>query len=153
MLGYVPFSRRKVASILPPLAAAPGQPKFMHTLHRLVTVAAPWTSEERWRAKSAKLSNSDDDEDDVVDEDIEPFTLEKEHATIEEPDTLEIWFEADQFAAGLRQSIVGVGMRGRWAFMDMQGGHQWWTFKAKDCELIPEYQLIYTVILPAFWQS
>lgn len=135
MLGYIPYSRRKVTSLsLPMLDRSVDEPAFMHKLHRLTTVAAPWTPEERWRSP-AEVGDSDGEDDDVGENgsEQEVFELEKEEATITQPETIDIWFEADQFP-GDAKSLVGAGLRGRWALMGVAGGKQWWTYKAKDCE-------------------
>lgn len=135
MQGYIPYSRRKIIQVLPPVAASPGQPAFMAALYRLVTVAAPWTPEECWRARSPNIDSDDDvNEDDFDGDDREMFALEKESATIEEPEKIELWCEAEQFSGDI-QCVVGAGLRGRWALMGGPQGPQWWIFKAKDCKL------------------
>lgn len=131
MRGYVPYSRRKVVSVSTPSAES-GGPTFMSTLHRVVTVAAPWTMEERWRAR-ALMEDSEDEESDDEASDSRGFELEKETPSIAEPETIELWFEADQLTCDT-QSLVGMGLRGRWAVMGLDEGPQWWTFKAKDCK-------------------
>jgi hypothetical protein len=131
MLGYVPFSRRKVVSVTPPDSTA--SPHFMSTLYRVATVAAPWTNEERWRG--AVEAESDDEDEDAAEEasDIDSFELEKEQATVVEPEIVELWVEADQLTCD-PQALVGMGLRGRWAKVGIKGESEWWTFKAKDCK-------------------
>jgi hypothetical protein len=134
VLGYVPYSRRKVTSVHPPNSPSADEPAFMSKLHRLVTVAAPWTVEERWRATD-DLAGPDEgpDDSDVDAESDLNSELEKEMTTITEPECIELWCEADQVTCAI-ESLIGAGLPGRWALIGVEGGSQWWTFKAKDCE-------------------
>lgn len=144
ILEYIPYARRSVSAVLPPLAPSPGQPKYASRLHRVVTVPAPWSVEEKWRAPRPRL-NDEGSSDESVDHDEEygedVGLLEKEDATLEEPNELVIWVEGDEFCEGADlDKVIGMGLRGRWALMgksERAKDHEaWWTFKAKDCSFL-----------------
>lgn len=125
MTGYIPFARRQVSAVRPP-----SNDKFK--LHQLDTIKAPWTSEEGWRRIVAD-DDGDLDDDDASSVTTESFVLEKEKATLEEPDVLTIYCDL----SGIKEDhVVGCGLRGRWAlFKPVEGdGEAFWVFKAKDCE-------------------
>lgn len=130
MLGYVPFSRRKVTAVHDPNAdAAPGSLESM--FWRVDTVAAPWTIEENWRHVQIVEYSDSDDETSSLNTSVEE--LEKENATIAEPNVLTIFCDLSGFSRP--ESLVGCGLRGRWALFGTDDGEKWWAFKAKDCEL------------------
>ncbi len=136
MIDYIPYSRRVITAVIPPLDQVSTHPAFMSHLYQLVTSPSPWSSEEKWRVRDAREDNN------VSDSEGDGHTafLEKEKATIKEPDEIVIWIEADALsdAEGNGNELINMGLRGRWARMGKKGSdvddHTWWTFMGKDCE-------------------
>ena len=138
MLGHIPYARRLVTAVLPPLTDIDG-PAFQQQLRRLVTVSAPWNEAEGWRRQTLPpaavphSSNSSGSLDSLALEATEP--LEGEIATISEPAELILWLEPGLLEEGKIRDLVGMGLRGRWGLFGTEDGRQsWWAFKAKDCE-------------------
>ena len=140
LLDYIPFARRSISSILPPFGPKPGQPAYASKLHRIVTVPAPWTPEEKWRVHRPRFDDegSDDEEDGDDDHEIDVGALDKEEALVQEPSDLVIWFEREALGdESDLNKLIGMGLRGRWATMGKAGGtdeERWWSFKPKDCK-------------------
>ncbi len=139
MIEYLPYARRRISRVLPPCTPSPDTPAYATKLIRVITVPAPWTPEEKWRSHQRFKDEASDEEevDDGVFEDaVGP--LEKEVATILEPEELVIWIEAAALGGRADLStLVGMGLRGGWALFGKQSslseGDRWWAFKAKDC--------------------
>ncbi|OCF44367.1 hypothetical protein I317_01812 [Kwoniella heveanensis CBS 569] len=140
LVHYIPYARRRVTSVLPPLQAGPGVPVYATRSYRLITVPAPWSPEEKWRAHKPRFDDevSDEDANDDADEEA-PLDLDQERASIEEPAELTVWVEKQAVPDAIVPKLVGMGLRGRWGLMGRSGEDdqsdysQWWTFKAKDC--------------------
>lgn len=133
MLGHIPYARRLITAVLPPLEISTG-PKFQQRFHRLVTAPAPWNDAEGWRRQTLPpiVSENADTPDPSA-----SGVLEGELATIAEPNELTIWVESEalQNPDGTIHDVVGMGLRGRWGMFGMKdGSHSWWAFKAKDCK-------------------
>lgn len=126
--GYIPFSRRRISAILPPLVE--GSLAFQSLLWRVITTKAPWTDAEAWRRI---MPIEDDDSDDGISSSRTTIDLERETATIIEPETLTLWCDLEDVR--FRDNLVGAGLRGRWGLFG-SGDMEFWTFKPKDCELI-----------------
>lgn len=130
--GYVPYSRRRVVQVRPPVTAGKAAHPHEKLFWQIDTVAAPWTPEEKWRyIPPIEISDSDDDDSSTADE----LELEKEVATVDEPETLTIFCDLPGIVDPL--SLVGAGLRGRWALFGVNDEYKWWAFKAKDCEYWP----------------
>ncbi|KAK8858805.1 hypothetical protein IAR55_003035 [Kwoniella newhampshirensis] len=135
LIHYIPYSRRRIVAVLPPVVDT-AAPPYSTRCHRLVTVPAPWTAEEKWRVHPAHF------EDESLDDDADAsanFDLDDEHATIDEPDEIIIWVESSLLSQNFPTvgKLIGMGLRGRWGLMGAKSVghteyHQWWTFKAKD---------------------
>ncbi|KAK4687993.1 conserved oligomeric Golgi complex subunit 2, partial [Tremellales sp. Uapishka_1] len=147
LLHYLPYARRRVSAVYPPLPPSADLPAYASNLYRLVTVPAPWTPEERWKVPRYKTHDNMEEagRSDFLEE-KESMPLEEEKATMPEPDELIIWVEesvlTDTNTRG--QELVGMGLRGGWGMVGKPGGQEyesWWVFKAKD------------FVLPSFWQS
>ncbi|WWC70987.1 uncharacterized protein I206_104940 [Kwoniella pini CBS 10737] len=150
LVGYLPFSRRRIVSILSPPNTTSDSPSYTRACHRIVTVPAPWTMAERWRnqrpTSNGEVSGIGIEDDFDERGDAAPLPLDQETPTIAEPAELVIWVESKIFDddPNLANRLVGAGLRGRWGLMGDRDGSlesytQWWTFKAKD------------YILPSFW--
>ncbi|WWC96342.1 hypothetical protein V866_003209 [Kwoniella sp. B9012] len=143
LIQYIPYARRRVVSVLPPISEGPGVPAYATRCHRLVTAPAPWTAKEKWRTHNRfHTDDSNDDEEDSACDEFNP--LDQEVATVDEPDRLIIWVEDLGEDPSLVDKLVGMGLRGRWGLMGHKNGSesdftQWWAFKAKD------------YVLPSFW--
>ena len=138
MLGHLPYARRLVTAVLSP-SGDPTGPAFQHTLHRIVTVPAPWNEAEGWRRQ--KLPPIAPDASDTSGP-ISSADLEGELATVTEPEELILYIEPEalQGEGGSTLDVVGMGLRGRWGlFGTADGTHSWWAFKAKDCEYQRRY--------------
>lgn len=132
MLGHIPYARRLITAVLPTNAAAAG-PTFKRLFCGLVTVPAAWSDAEGWRRQTLPLAHSDSTE---VDESVDNGPLERETATLPDPDELILWIEPDVLHGqrGISDEVVGMALRGRWGhFGDELGRDSWWAFKAKDC--------------------
>ncbi|WVF69039.1 hypothetical protein IAT40_003813 [Kwoniella sp. CBS 6097] len=148
IIHYLPYARRRITSVLAPVAAGPGVPTYATQCYRLITAAAPWSPEEKWRTHKPQFEDevSDENANDGSDEDAS-LDLDQERATIEEPAELTIWVEKQALPEEIMPKLVGMGLRGRWGLMGRAGDNgesdhtQWWTFKAKD------------YVLPAFWRA
>ncbi|WWC62823.1 uncharacterized protein I303_105421 [Kwoniella dejecticola CBS 10117] len=152
LVGYIPYSRRRITAILPPTNTFCGGPSFAMKCYRLVTVPAPWTPNEKWRNRYPTLhhdAQSDSEESSgPIDGDISSMPLDLEVPTVEEPPELAVWLDSKIFDEDpdIAERLIGVGLRGRWGLMGRKDGSeedlsQWWTFKAKD------------YVLPAFWSN
>ncbi|WVR06546.1 hypothetical protein IAU60_003577 [Kwoniella sp. DSM 27419] len=146
MLDYLPYSRRKITHILPPLESDSAEPSFTSLCHRLVTVPAPWTPDEKWRTSRVPDELILQDDPQVSDPGEADF--DKEQSTMTEPEELTIWVELESLAKENipHHRLVGMGLRGRWGRLglpdtDTFAPQQWWMFQAKD------------YVLPAFWQK
>jgi hypothetical protein len=134
LLHHIPYSRRRIESIHPPAGDAAALPRFMQLLWRIDTSPAPWTPEERWKPRRSRFHDELSD-DDSEEPNVGP--LEREEATLIEPDNLSIWVEADDLNGHAADRYIGQALRGRWAMMGVDHDDhpgQWWTFKAKDCK-------------------
>jgi hypothetical protein len=139
VLHNIPYLRRRVTEVLPPLEPSPGTPFFMTRLHRIVTEPAPWTPEEKWRVHRRQPDEAvqqDDDDDD--EEGTHPCRAESEEeaASTDFSGSITIWANVEEYGAS-KDALIGIGLRGRWAMMgprDAQA-NAWWTFQPKDCEL------------------
>ncbi|WVW84929.1 hypothetical protein I302_106965 [Kwoniella bestiolae CBS 10118] len=143
LIEYIPYARRRVVAILPPVAQQHGIPVYATRCHRLVTVPAPWTPKEKWRTRDTHKDDSDIDEE--VTDITTSLPLDREKATIDEPDHVIIWVEGLEDAS-LANRLIGAGLRGRWGLVGLRNGSeeeytQWWAFKSKD------------YVLPSFWDS
>jgi hypothetical protein len=130
IIDYIPYSRRRIISVHSPDILTADAKGVLADLWRLTTVPAPWTPEERWRAHQSRFPQ-EDDIDTERDFDIGP--LEKEEATILEPDKLDIWAQGSHELDW--DECLGMALRGRWASIGCKGniGRSWWIYKAKDC--------------------
>lgn len=164
LLQYLPYARRRISAVLPPLPPSPNRSTYAHKLHRIVTVPAPSTSEEKWRVYSRQFDGNSAEEDDnqsgIYEDDARRF--EAEDATVKEPEELVIWVEGEISDSQMDlKRFVGIGLQGRWAMMGKgsagEGANQWWSFEAKDCKSLVFNHIIAvdskTAVLPAFWQS
>ncbi|WVQ96553.1 hypothetical protein IAU59_003658 [Kwoniella sp. CBS 9459] len=148
LIHYLPYSRRSIISVLPPVEPGPGVPTYASQCYRLVTTPSPWSPDEKWRAHKPLFDDevSDDDAIEGEEEDV-PLELDQEQPTIEEPAQLTVWVEKQAIPNEIVSKLVGMGLRGRWGLMGRAGDEdgsnhtQWWTFKAKD------------YVLPAFWRA
>ncbi|WWD18696.1 hypothetical protein CI109_103150 [Kwoniella shandongensis] len=128
LIHYIPYARRRIVAVLPPLPANQG-PTYTSQCYRILTVPAPWTSEEKWRVHLPALDDQASDDD----ADSSEFALDQEQSTIDEPDELLVWVECSSLPKGLIENdkLVGMGLRGRWGLMGIQGDtgkhSQWWT--------------------------
>lgn len=131
MSGYLPFARRIITSVHPPSPSA----RFP-SLYALDTAKAPWTADEGWRRMVQEIPDEDadfdDDDADTSSVTTDSFGLEKEKATVEEPELMTIW--CDLSGVQEKGHVLGCGLRGRWAMMQPEEGDAFWVFKAKDCE-------------------
>lgn len=131
MTGYLPFARRIITSVHPPSPSA----RFP-SLYGLDTAKAPWTADEGWRRMVQEVPDEDadfdDDDADTSSITTDSFGLEKEKATVEEPELMTIW--CDLSGVQEKGHVAGCGLRGRWALMQPEEGDAFWVFKAKDCE-------------------
>jgi hypothetical protein len=128
MTGYLPFARRQITAVRPPSVDS-----TFPALSALDTIKAPWTSDEGWR-RLVPDDDGDFDDDDSSSVTTESFALEKEKATVVEPEVLTIW--CDLTAVADKEHVVGCGLRGRWALFKPDEGEAFWVFKAKDCEFL-----------------
>ncbi|ORX37200.1 hypothetical protein BD324DRAFT_625154 [Kockovaella imperatae] len=132
VLSYIPFSRRKVKAIVAP--SSPGESdNFRDTHWRVTTVAAPWTDDESWSHQTAHVSEVNQAQ---LPNQID-FEAEKQRG--EEPTEIDIWIDGTDFEYDWT-SVIGSGLRGRWALIGDSEQSAWWVFKARD------------YILPRFWQ-
>lgn len=137
MKEYLPFARRRVARILPPVADLnSGFPGLEAEMYRLVTVPAPWTTEEKWKAPLGSSRLSTQSEVDPYAPVIDPAVaaaFDEEVATMDEPENLAILVEADALDPKRLGDYIGMGLRGRWGFVgEAEATSGWWIFKAKD---------------------
>ncbi|RXK40311.1 hypothetical protein M231_02425 [Tremella mesenterica] len=141
MLQHLPYSRRRIVDVLPPMEPSAITPPYASGLLRLVTAPAPWTKEEGWRR--SRMEDTLEVDPEPQDEGVGP--LEREKPTIEEPAEIIIWAEPEKLAGLMREDILGMAIRGRWALFGSQEPtmplRQWWAVKLQD------------YVLPNFWQS
>lgn len=140
MLGHIPYARRRITSVIAPLAASSlGATDFRASMYQIVTVPSPWVASEGWRRTPSADTSGDFAETTQIQSDlglVDP--LEREQATIVDPMEIVLWVEASAVGQDVSgQSLVGMALRGRWGLFGSSYGHgpgQWWAFKAKDCE-------------------
>jgi hypothetical protein len=135
MLGHIPYARRRISSVTGPLD---DKSDFRASMYKVVTVPAPWVASEGWRRNPS--AGGPGDHNGL--EQIEPLgpvgPLEREEATIADPEELILWVEKAAVGGDESgQSLVGMGLRGRWGLfgpsLENRPG-QWWAFKSKDCK-------------------
>lgn len=126
MSAYIPFARRRITRVIVPTDLPDGA-MVNAKYWRLVTAPAPWTPEEKWRARRPLF------QDEVHDLSVGAQGFEVETATLAtEPDEIVILVEPVNLDPN---SLNGMALRGRWAFVGEKGSAAgWWIHKTKDCK-------------------
>lgn len=139
LLGFIPFSRRRVVEVHAPPCSGRELPKYVSDCMRLVTVPAPWTDDEAWRRVSSDTTHINAT---IIEDPTGP--LETEKATIQEPESLALWVEVSAFGTLTPEQVIGTGIRGRWGLFGCNAQEPfstWWAVELKD------------FVLPNFWQA
>jgi hypothetical protein len=141
MLGHLPYARRRVTAVIPPIVSPSEMTSNNRTsMYQLITVPAPWMASEGWRRDpmTAEAEGAPEVSDLSRPDADASGPLEREEATIADPELMTLWIEPSAVGTDeTGQSLIGMALRGRWGLFGTGLGDeddQWWAFKAKDCE-------------------
>lgn len=123
VLHDIRYERRKIVKV----EAVDGLTSNFVNCHRLTTIPAPWTEEERWRLHRPQV---DDGHDECIHDSVGSSHPE---VVVETPAILPIIARLQHHHLGDPQVLVGCGLRG--AYRQLRYGDQEiWIMKVKDCK-------------------